>query len=424
MSGSKILKRKQDDLDPVEPDQLNKRVALDSEQLEKENIATEDGSAPKGAVSSHRYDSSYVNLRMYCEVKEASLIVGKKGETINHIKDKANISINVSENLKGIPERIVLVRGPAENVAKAFGLISRTILEEPEDEPALAKSQQYNLKVLIPHPLVGYIIGKLGSKFREIEESSAAKLKAAEQPLPYLTDRILSVTGVGDAIHIAIYYISLVILEHKDCLKKNKVVFYNPANYRLHPPPNHMMNIVPPTLAAHPLDPMTMQSVQPGLMNHLPQMPKQPYNFQMMFQPATYPQYPSLPPQQAPLNVSVPPQTPYTDDHGNTLIGDVITNPPVPVGSSTDKFNEDVYVSNYNIGSVIGKGGNNIKMIREKSGCTYVRIEPDLNLQILLGTKGLTNIRKLTLTGSLQAIHSAIYLINQRILADKERNER
>lgn len=422
MSGSTHLKRKQDDLDTGIPDQLNKRPALDIEQLEKDDPATEDGGQTTGPVSKHLYDSSYVNLRMYCEVKEASLIVGKKGETINHIKEKANISINVSENLKGVPERIVLVRGSAENVAKGFGLISRTILEEPEDEPALAKSQQYNLKVLIPHPLVGYIIGKLGTKFREIEESSAAKLKAAEQPLPFLTDRILSVTGVGDAIHIAIYYISLVILDHKDCLKKHKVVYYNPANYRLHPAQNHMMSIVPPTLAAHPQNPLTMQSAQPGLMNHLPQMPKQPYDFQMMFQPTAYPQYPLAPQQQPAL--PVPQQTPYTDEHGNTLIGDVITNPPVPVGTSNDKFNEDVYVSNINIGSVIGKGGNNIKLIRESSGCTYVRIEPDLNLQILLGSKGLTNIRKLTLTGSLQAIHTAIYLINQRILADKERNQR
>lgn len=108
----------------------------------------------------------------------------------------------------------------------------QSYLEEPEDEPASINSQQYNLKLLIPHPMIGFIIGKQGLKFREIEENSAAKLKAAENALPYSTDRVLSVMGVGDAIHIAVYYIAQVMLEHKEVLKKHKVVLYNPANYQ------------------------------------------------------------------------------------------------------------------------------------------------------------------------------------------------
>lgn len=503
-----ILKRKNVELEPSADDQLNKRVALDSEQLElqekhqeesytapvignndnaeedelesKESTQQPDEDAGKEEiplanqealqnieqtlnslseisaglksfddnketvvepsvetnaskpVSNHREkesDPTYVLFRMYCPVKEASCIVGKKGEKINHIREKANVRINVSENLKNVPERIVLVRGPSENVARAFGLITRTILEEPEDEPASILSKQYTLKLLVPHPMVGYIIGKQGSKFREIEENSAAKLKAAEQPLPYSTDRILSINGVGDAIHIAIYYISQVMIEHKDCLKKNKVVFYNPANYNQANLNNSMMNMTMMPNNSNMMvmggtNPLTMQNIKDNnSVNPYNQSKQQPYNFQMMFQPSIHPQQhygtPSSP--AAPMNI--PPQTPYTDEHGNTMIGEVLTNPPVQVGPNADKFNEDVYVANANIGSVIGKGGNNIKHIREHSGCSYVKIEPDRNQSILLGNgKGLTNIRKLTLTGSLSAIQTAIYLINQRIGADKERN--
>ena len=43
---------------------------------------------------------------------------------------------------------------------------------------------------------------------------------------------------------------------------------------------------------------------------------------------------------------------------------------------------------------------------------------------MLGGGKGMTNIRKLTLTGTLNSIQTAIYLINQRINADRERNTR
>ena len=151
------------------------------------------------------------------------------------------------------------------------------------------------------------------------------------------------------------------------------------------------------------------------------QQAKQPYDFLMMFQPNTYPQQQYGTP--AASTVSYPSQNQYTDEHGNIMIGEVIINPPVQVGTGSDKFNEDVYVANANIGSVIGKGGNNIKQIRENSGCSYVKIEPDQRQSLMLGGgKGLTNIRKLTLTGNLQSIQMAIYLINQRIGADKERN--
>ncbi|KAI3404968.2 PBP2 [Candida oxycetoniae] len=413
-------------------------------------------------VSNHREkesDPTFVSLRMYVPVKEASTIVGKQGAKINHLREKANVRIQISDNIRGVPERIVSVKGPAENVAKAFNLITRTILNEPEDEPANMNSQQYNLKLLIPHPLVGFIIGKQGLKFREIEENSAAKLKAAEQPLPYSTDRVLSVMGVADAIHIAIYFISLVIIEHQDTLKKNKVVLYNPANYQPENSPfeqqsqysNMQQQQQPPSQQQQhqqqPLGQLGQQyGANPMFQNKMtspfqrssqqqqqqqqqqPQQPQQQppsqYDFSMMFQPSVQPQnsYGALPPQQAPgISAGVPHQDQYTDEYNNTIIGEVIINPPVRSG---DKYNQDIYVANSSIGSVIGRGGNNIKHIRENSGCSYVKIEPDRGQSIMLGGRGLTNIRKLTLTGGIDSFQKAIYLINQRINADRERNAR
>lgn len=423
-----------------------------------ESHAEEPSSSSK-PISNHREkdDPTFVLFRMYCPVKEASAIVGKKGETISHLREKAAVRITVSDNLKGVPERIVTVKGPAENVARAFGLITRVILNEPEDEPASINSLQYNLKLLIPHPLIGFIIGKLGLKFREIEENSAAKLKAAETPLPYSTDRVLSVMGVGDAIHIAVYYISQVILEHQEVLKKNKIILYNPENNRyggdsrdqqlggrtgnhhqqlqLHQqqqPPRHSSN------HSSYNNPMAYQPKMPPYgksLHHQQQQPPQqqsPYNFSMMFQPSVQPQQFGTSmvasPNQMPTrgmqpSINVPPQSQYTDEFGNTLIGEVITHQPVQAGP--EKFNQDVFVANSSIGSVIGKGGNNIKHIRETSACTYVKIEPDKGQSIMLGGgRGMTNIRKLTLTGSMNSIQTAIYLINQRINADRERNTR
>ncbi|SGZ49029.1 CIC11C00000002196 [Sungouiella intermedia] len=466
---SNLLKRKNDDESSTATDQLTKRVALDSEQLEltekqEETAHTaphiqrqadlsldetpskyESDSRPSSLeppvrandnalpiskpVVGPRTDeeTSTVSVRMLCPVKEAGIIVGKKGDTISHIREKANVRVYVSENLKNVPERVVSVKGSSENVARAFGLIARIILEEPEDEPASIMSKLYNLKLLVPHPMVGYIIGKSGSKFREIEENSAAKLKASEQPLPYSTDRVLSVTGVGDAIHIAIYYISQVMLEHRDVSKKHKIVLYNPANFRQQNPGNPMMNMhMPPQQNAMPYmggNPMAMQGMDGGMKDNGYQQVAKPYDFLMMFQPSIRPQYNSPQTMAPPLIHMAGSQSLYTDEHGNTIVGDVITQMPTQVSTTPEKFTEDIFVANSNIGSVIGKGGNNIKQIRESSGCSYVKIEPDQNQSILLGGgKGLTNVRKLTLTGTYSSIQNAIFLINQRISADKERN--
>lgn len=383
--------------------------------------------------------------------------MGKKGETISHLREKAAVRITVSDNLKGVPERIVTVKGPAENVARAFGLITRVILNEPEDEPASITSQQYNLKLLVPNPLIGFIIGKQGLKFREIEENSAAKLKAAESQLPFSTDRVLSVMGVGDAIHIAVYYISQVILEHQDILKKNNIIFYNPENSRYggdsrdqpfggresghqqggHQQQQHHHQQQQPRHSSNHSsynNPMAYQPKMPpyGKSLHQQQQQQSPYNFSMMFQPSVQPQQfgssmvsnPNpMPPRGMQPSIAIPPQNQYSDEFGIKLIGEVITHDPVQAGP--DKFNQDVYVANSSIGSVIGKGGNNIKHIRETSACTYVKIEPDKGQSIMLGGgRGMTNIRKLTLTGSMNSIQTAIYLINQRINADRERNTR
>lgn len=533
-SNSNLLKRKNEDPETTIDDSSKKRVALDSEQLdesikqeeeaktapavssnadeydpsapepepteseekeaeeeseskddeqtavEEDNEEVEDSKVtnmltspkPVSSVTHQREkeDPTSVLFRMYCPVKEAGSIVGKKGEKINHIRDKANVKIFVSDNIKGVPERIVTVRGSAENVAKAFGLIVRTILDEPEDQPSTMDSVAYDLRLLIPHPLVGFVIGKLRSKFKEIEENSAAKLKAAETPLPYSTDRILLINGVSDAIHIAVYYVAQVVLEHKDILQQQKVVFYNPANYQpnsnsastltgMSPPVNnnispmpHMNNMQPHGMnnmnnmdamnalnALNSLSNMMVPNNNNMMMNSMsnnhmaappqmamqnPQSPyaaqKQPYNFQMMFQPSANPQQQNYNNSRQPINV--PPQQPYTDEHGNNMIGEVLTHPPIP-SATGDKFNQDLYVANHSIGSVIGKGGNNIKQIRETSGCTYVKIEPDQGQTMMLGGgRGLVNMRKLTLTGSMNSINTAIFLINQRINADKERN--
>lgn len=125
---------------------------------------------------------------------------------------------------------------------QAFGLIVRRINDEPFDVPSVPGSRAVTIRFIIPHSRMGSVIGKGGSKIKEIQEASGAKLQASEAMLPGSSEvrplcaafllfvgvttrltrfswdaraqRVLSVSGVADAVHIAVYYVGSVLQEH------------------------------------------------------------------------------------------------------------------------------------------------------------------------------------------------------------------
>src|SRR2546427_11442721 len=96
---------------------------------------------------------------------------------------------------------------------QAFSLIIRTLNNEPMDSPSTSQSKTYPLRLLIPHILIGSIIGKSGVRIREIQEESGARLNASDACLPLSTERSLVILGVADAVHIATYYVGKTLLE-------------------------------------------------------------------------------------------------------------------------------------------------------------------------------------------------------------------
>jgi len=63
---------------------------------------------------------------------------------------------------------------------------------------------------------MGSVIGKGGAKIKEIQDASGARLVASEEILPASTERTITITGVPDAIHIAVYHVGVVLQEHSE----------------------------------------------------------------------------------------------------------------------------------------------------------------------------------------------------------------
>ncbi|TIB92821.1 hypothetical protein E3Q10_01690 [Wallemia mellicola] len=98
-------------------------------------------------------------------------------------------------------------------VSKAFGLVVRTINDEDFNQPSLPGSKAVTLKFAIPNMKMGFIIGRAGAKIKEIQEASGAKISTSDYVLPNSTERVLSIDGVADAVHIAIYHVGMILAD-------------------------------------------------------------------------------------------------------------------------------------------------------------------------------------------------------------------
>ena len=146
-------------------------------------------------------------MRCLIVTQDASIIIGKGGAHVNEIREKSGARVMVSESIPGNPERILNVSGPLDAVSKvclvfippipiplltptrkAFGLIVRRINDEPFDVPSVPGSRAVTIKFMIPNSRMGSVIGKQGSKIKEIQDASGARLNASEGMLPGSTE--------------------------------------------------------------------------------------------------------------------------------------------------------------------------------------------------------------------------------------------
>ncbi|KAG6865938.1 hypothetical protein C0991_010439 [Blastosporella zonata] len=187
-------------------------------------------SADPSSSSSTTAPSATIHMRCLIVTQDASIIIGKGGSHVNEIREKSGARVMVSESIPGNPERILNVSGPLDAVSKAFGLIVRRINDEPFDVPSVPGSRAVTIKFMIPNSRMGSVIGKQGSKIKEIQDASGARLNASEGMLPGSTERVLSVAGVADAIHIATYYIGNILIEAQERMPSSSNSSYRPGS--------------------------------------------------------------------------------------------------------------------------------------------------------------------------------------------------
>nr|POE96890.1 rna-binding protein rnc1 [Quercus suber] len=364
----------------------------------------------QGAMAYHSQDeTTWLHVRAIISSAEAATVIGKGGENVSQIRRMAGAKCTVSEYTRGAVERILTVSGVVDAVAKAFGLIIRTLNQEPLETPSTPQSKTYPLRLLIPHILIGSIIGKQGVRIREIQEASGARLNASESCLPLSTERSLVVLGVADAVHIATYYVGSTLVEQLTDR------FGGPAASNYASRHGGAQGVVPGGMQVVPYVPQHAggQVGHPDNMRRQqhPQQRGPPSQYGMPYggMPAQVPQQQA----QAPMHYAgagsprasyagAGPQQPQPYGHAAPQPGP----PQQPMqGMPGQPITQQIFIPNDMVGAIIGKGGAKINEIRQLSGSVIKINEPQDN----------NNERLVTVTGTQECNQMALYMLYSRL---------
>ncbi|XP_042605224.1 poly(rC)-binding protein 4-like isoform X4 [Cyprinus carpio] len=292
-----------------------------------------------------------LTLRLLMHGKEVGSIIGKKGETVKRIREESSARINISEG--SCPERIITITGPTECVFRAFTMIT---VKLEEDLAALVANgtvtskPPVTLRLVIPASQCGSLIGKGGSKIKEIREKTGAQVQVAGDLLPNSTERGVTISGSQEAIIQCVKLICTVILESPP---KGATIPYRPT-----PAPGTVL------LAGNQA--YTVQN-QYGI----------PHSELAKLHQLSMQQ--GLAPMAQPTATQVLPG----------------------IESSSQTASQELLIPNDLIGSIIGRQGTKINEIRQVSGA-----------QIKIGSQlDSTSDRHVTITGSPISINLAQYLI-------------
>ncbi|KAH8270399.1 hypothetical protein KR018_009666 [Drosophila ironensis] len=369
-------------------------------------------SSAGGASIKHEDPSVTLTIRLIMQGKEVGSIIGKKGEIVNRFREESGAKINISDG--SCPERIVTVSGTTNAIFSAFTLITKKFEEwcsQFNDVGKVGKTQ-IPIRLIVPASQCGSLIGKSGSKIKEIRQTTGCSIQVASEMLPNSTERAVTLSGSAEQITQCIYQICLVMLESPPrgatipyrpkpqvtgpVILANGQAFTIQGNYAV--PTQETCPVFPLALATGGLhagisglaDPLLKGAHLPGAVpahhHHLQQMPDVAKN-----------------PLASLAALGLAGMNPASTGGINHT-----ANP----ANRAQQQQHEMTVSNDLIGCIIGKGGTKIAEIRQISGA-MIRIS---NCE---EREGGNTDRTITISGNPDSVALAQYLINMSVELQK-----
>jgi len=160
---------------------------------------------PQTVPQSLPLQADELEVRFALKPAEVSKIIGKGGQGIQNLCKQAHVKLvfdkQVQQSVGGAalgPAQIGTIRGDASNIANSLDLLVG-ILAGTETSESKGRAQ-IRFLLLVPSPVIGFLLGTKGAKIKETKEKSSAQI---------------NITGRADAIwdHVTGVALQAVLLE-------------------------------------------------------------------------------------------------------------------------------------------------------------------------------------------------------------------
>ncbi|KAI6181641.1 hypothetical protein M3Y98_00850800 [Aphelenchoides besseyi] len=336
-----------------------------------------------GAVKRHRNTTDgYVEaleqgkyeLRLLIPSKASGAIIGRQGSQIQSIREKYNANMQIPD--RHTFERVCTIVVQQERLIECFREILSRLGEELEKYNNKKASGEVEIRMLVHQSHAGAIIGRQGSKIKELREQTGAVLKVFQECCPLSTDRVLLISSqqdkLPDVLGVLIEFIREVpikgVIKNYDAVNYDARLAYVYGGYL-----------------------MDKQNEMSGGRSYGGQR-----GGGYMAAPNHYGDYER--------SHSYPPNGAYGQMNPYARGNQIQMGPPYGMHDNQAINATQVTIPNELCGTIIGKGGERINQIRSDSGAKIDVSQP-------YGS----NERIITITGTGQQIHSAQYFLQQTV---------
>lgn len=312
------------------------------------------------------------------------ILFNQGGSTIASFREKSGAKINISSG-QVVPERIVTITGDQSQIRETFRLVAEKLEKDINSGISTSVNDKVpvTLKLIVPASQCGSIIGKGGSKIKEIRDKSACSILVQSEMLPASTERTVTLSGSPSSIVQCVDMLCNVMIQfpartatvpYKPQPNNSPIIFHQGQAYMLQgqfaiPNPDitklHQLATLRPT-----------NNDSLGLMASLSKASNSASSSSMKKE--------------------------FSGSLDSGSSGSV--NLPTKV---IDADTQEVVVNNEVIGCIIGRGGSRISEIRAMSGAS-------ISIERSVETEENNKDRKILIKGTPEAISMAQYLINTR----------
>uniref|UniRef100_H0XKB9 Heterogeneous nuclear ribonucleoprotein K n=1 Tax=Otolemur garnettii TaxID=30611 RepID=H0XKB9_OTOGA len=171
-------------------------------------------------------------LHILLQSKNAGAVIGKGGKNIKALRTDYNASVSVPDS-SGL-KHILSISADIETIGEILKKIIPTLEEGLQLPSPTATSQlqlesdAVELRLLIHQSLAGGIIGVKGDKIKELQENTQTTIKLFQECCPHSTDRVIFNGGKPDKV---VEYIKIIFDLISESPIKGHAQLYDPNFY-------------------------------------------------------------------------------------------------------------------------------------------------------------------------------------------------